>query len=294
MSWNYNIIKTAGAILSNNFSSKMDCENVGFVDCHTHLADSMFEHDIQTVVENAKRAGVSAALVCTVTPSDFPLVLRLCDQYPNVLVPCLGIHPVQKDSNGEQRCVSQEDLDKVLTELEQNVDRICAIGEVGLDFQPRITPESIHKDIQRNVLKNQVELANKYDLPLNVHSRSAGKPTIAALKEFGAKSVLLHAFDGKPSTAMEGVKEGYFFSIPPSIVRSDQIKLVKQLPIENIVLETDCPGLGPVKGERNEPANVQISCDYIARVKNMTPQDVKRITTQNAIKLFPKLMKILK
>lgn len=85
MSWNYNIIKTAGAILSNNFSSKMDCESVGFVDCHTHLADSMFEHDIQTVVENAKRAGVAAALVCTVTPSDFPLVLRLCDQYPNGL-----------------------------------------------------------------------------------------------------------------------------------------------------------------------------------------------------------------
>lgn len=178
--------------------------------------------------------------------------------------------------------------------MEQYADRICAIGEVGLDFQPRITAESIHKDTQRNVLKTQVELANKYDLPLNVHSRSAGKPTIAALKEFGAKSVLLHAFDGRPSTAMEGVKEGYFFSIPPSIVRSDQLKLVKQLPMENIVLETDCPGLGPVKGERNEPANVQISCDYIARVKNMTPQDVKRITTQNALKLFPKLMKILK
>lgn len=272
----------------------MDFENVGFVDCHTHLADSMFEKDIQTVIENSKKVGVVAALVCTVTPSDFPLVLQLCDQYSNVLVPCLGIHPVQKDSNGEQRCVKQEDLDEVLREIERNADRLCAIGEVGLDFQPRITTESSLKDIQRNVLKTQVELANKYDLPLNVHSRSAGKPTIAALKEFGAKAVLMHAFDGKPSTAMEGVKEGYFFSIPPSIVRSDQLKLVKQLPIENIVLETDCPGLGPVKGERNEPANLQISCDYIAKVKNMTPQEVRKITTQTAIRLFPKLMKILK
>lgn len=160
MSWYNNISSKKKKIRESNrcipfnlidLSSKMDCENVGFVDCHTHLADSMFEHDIQTVVENTKRAGVAAVLVCTVTPSDFPLVLRLCDQYPDVLVPCLGIHPVQKDSNGEQRCVSQEDLDKVLTEMEQYADRICAIGEVGLDFQPRITAESIHKDIQRNV-----------------------------------------------------------------------------------------------------------------------------------------------
>lgn len=272
----------------------MNLEQVGYIDCHTHLTDPMFEDDIQKVVDNARKSGVVAALVCAITPSDFPKVLRLCDQYPEILVPCLGIHPVQKDLTGEQRCVVQKDLDGVLTEIECNAEKICAIGEVGLDFQPRITPESSYKDVQRSVLKTQVDLANKLNLPLNVHSRSAGKPTINALKEFGARNVLLHAFDGRPSTAMEGVKEGYFFSIPPSIVRSDQLKLVQQLPIENIVLETDCPGLGPVKGERNEPANIEISCDYIAKVKNITPLEVKKITTQNALKLFPKLLKILK
>ncbi|XP_048777164.1 putative deoxyribonuclease TATDN3 [Ostrea edulis] len=272
----------------------MDFDQEGFIDCHTHLADSMFEHDIQNVVDNARRSGVIAALVCTVTPSDFPLVLRLCDQYPDILAPCLGIHPVQKDSNGEQRCVTQSDLDEVVAEIEKYADKICAIGEVGLDFQPRITPETSLKDSQRSVLKAQVDLANKHNLPLNVHSRSAGKPTITALKEFGARNVLLHAFDGRPSTAMEGVKEGYFFSIPPSIVRSEQMKLVKQLPIENMVLETDCPGLGPVKGERNEPSNIQISCDYIAKVKNLPPQEVKKITSRNAISLFPRLKRILK
>ncbi|XP_062571985.1 putative deoxyribonuclease TATDN3 [Saccostrea cucullata] len=185
-------------------------------------------------------------------------------------------------------------LDEVVTQIEKKADKICAIGEVGLDFQPRITPDTSHKDTQRSVLKAQVELANKLNLPLNVHSRSAGKQTIAALKEFGARIVLLHAFDGRPSTAMEGIAKGYFFSIPPSIVRTEQMKLVKQLPIDNMVLETDCPGLGPVKGERNEPANVQIPCDYIAKVKGMTSQEVKRITSQNAIKLFPRLKLILK
>ncbi|XP_061163798.1 putative deoxyribonuclease TATDN3 [Saccostrea echinata] len=266
----------------------------GFIDCHTHLADSMFDHDIDMVIENARKSGVVAALVCTITPRDFSLVLRLCEQYSDILVPCLGIHPVQRDCNGEQRCVTQEDLDEVVAEIEKNADKICAIGEVGLDFQPRITPETSHKDTQKSVLKAQVDFANKFNLPLNVHSRSAGKPTIAALKEFGARRVLLHAFDGRPSTAMEGVAEGYFFSIPPSIVRNEQMKLVKQLPIENMVLETDCPGLGPVKGERNEPSNIQISCDYIAKIKGMTPQEVKRITSQNAVNLFPKLKMILK
>ncbi|XP_062571991.1 putative deoxyribonuclease TATDN3 [Saccostrea cucullata] len=273
----------------------MDSRQEGFIDCHTHLADSVFENDIQDVLDNARKSGVVAALVCTETPADIPIVLRLCEKFPDILLPCLGIHPVQKDSNDVERCVSQKDLDKAISEIEKRIDKICAIGEVGLDFQPRITPNPEHKEAQRNVLKAQVELANKYNLPLNVHSRSAGRPAIAALKEFGARNVLMHAFDGRPSIAMEGIKEGYFFSIPPSIVRSEQkVKLIKQLPMEQILLETDSPALSPVKGERNEPSNVKISCDHIANVKGLTSEEVRRITTQNAVKLFPKLKDILK
>lgn len=266
-----------------------------FVDCHTHLADPMFSLDIQTVVEKARETGIAAALVCTETPEDIPRVLDLCERFPHMLLPCLGIHPVQKNTDGIERCVTEQDLEQAISEMEKHIDKLCAIGEVGLDFQPRITPDAEHKAAQRAVLQTQVEFAKKHDLPLNVHSRSAGRPTIAALKEFGAKNVLLHAFDGRPSIAMEGVKEGYFFSIPPSIVRSEQkVKLIKQLPIEHILLETDSPALSPVKGERNEPSNVQISCDYIAEVKGLTPQEVKRITTQNALKLFPRLIDFLK
>lgn len=153
--------------------------------------------------------------------------------------------------------------------MEQYVDRICVIGEVGLDFQLCIIVESIYKDIQRNVLKMQVELVNKYDFLLNVYLRFAGKFIIVVLKEFGVKFVFLYVFDGRLSVVMEGVKEGYFFLISFSIVRSDQLKFVKQLLMENIVLEIDCFGLGLVKGERNEFVNVQIFCDYIVKVKNM-------------------------
>lgn len=267
----------------------------GYIDCHNHLADPMFTDDIHNVVDNAREAGVVAALVCAETPPDIPKVLRLCETFPDILLPCLGIHPVQKNADDIERCVTLHDFEMAVSEIEKHAHKICAIGEVGLDFQPRITPGAEHKEAQRAVLKAQVELAAKYDLPLNVHSRSAGRPTIAALKEFGAKNVLLHAFDGRPSIAMEGVKEGYFFSIPPSIVRSEQKgKLIKQLPMEHILLETDSPALSPVKGERNVPSNVQISCDYIAKEKGLTVQEVKRITTENALKLFPKLKELLK
>uniref|UniRef100_A0A8C4J5S4 Putative deoxyribonuclease TATDN3 n=1 Tax=Dromaius novaehollandiae TaxID=8790 RepID=A0A8C4J5S4_DRONO len=216
-------------------------------------------------------------------------------RFPGFVLPCLGVHPVQDVSPEEQRSVTLKDLDAALPLIERYKDKLVAIGEVGLDFSPRFASTDEQKEGQRQVLTKQVELARRLDLPLNVHSRSAGRPTINLLKEQGAGNVLLHAFDGKPSVAMEGVKAGYFFSIPPSIIRSEQKqKLVKLLPLESICLESDSPALGPEKQVRNEPKNIYVAAECIAKIKRIPVEEVIEVTTQNALKVFPKLRNFLR
>lgn len=246
-----------------------------------------------SVPAEAPRASVMALVVVAEHSGEFEKIMQLSERYNGFVLPCLGIHPVQGVSSEDQRSVTLKDLDIALPIIENYKDQLLAIGEVGLDFSPRIAGTDEQKEEQRQVLIRQVQLARRLNLPLNIHSRSAGRPTISLLREQGADKVLLHAFDGRPSVAMEGVRAGYFFSIPPSIIRSGQQKLVKQLPLTSICLETDSPALGPEKQVRNEPHNISIAAEYIAQVKGISVEEVIEVTTQNALKLFPKLRHLL-
>ncbi|XP_047677489.1 tatD DNase domain containing 3-like isoform X3 [Tachysurus fulvidraco] len=240
----------------------------GYIDCHCHISSRDFDGDIDGVIEQSKKVGVLALVAVAEHAGEFEKIIKLSQRFPGFIMPCLGVHPVQEDPAQPRG----------------------ALPEVGLDFTPRIVNTEAGKELQRQVLIRQVELAKQLNLPLNVHSRSAGRPTIHLLKELGVENALLHAFDGKPSVAMEGVRAGYFFSIPPSIVRSEQKqKLVKQLPLENMCLETDSPALGPEKQVRNEPKNISISADYVAKTKGIPVEKVIEVTTLNALRLFPKL-----
>ncbi|NXF36847.1 YNF8 Deoxyribonuclease, partial [Nyctibius bracteatus] len=264
----------------------------GPVDCHCHLAAPCFQTRGGGLC--LAQAAVSALVVVSEQAAEFPSVVALAERFPGFVLPCLGVHPVQEVSPEEQHSVTLKDLDAALPVIELYKDKLVGIGEVGLDFTPRFASTDEQKKGQRQVLIKQIELARRLDLPLNVHSRSAGRPTINLLKEQGATKVLLHAFDGKPSVAMEGVKAGYFFSIPPSIIRSEQKqKLVKLLPLESMCLETDSPALGPEKQVRNEPKNIYIAAEYIAKIKGIPVEEVIEVTTQNALKVFPKLQNFL-
>ncbi|XP_011675695.2 putative deoxyribonuclease TATDN3 isoform X1 [Strongylocentrotus purpuratus] len=273
----------------------MDSDRGTFIDCHCHLAADDFKEDIGEVISRAKGNGVEAVLVVAEHYGEFDRIIELSRSFPGFVLPCLGVHPVQGLSPDMQRSVTESDIVEALPAIEKYADQLVAVGEVGLDFTPRNAKTSEDKDIQRLVLSKQIQLAKRLNLPLNVHSRSAGRPTIALLHEQGAEKVLLHAFDGKPSVAMQGIQYGYYFSIPPSIVRSEQKqKLVKQLPLERILLETDSPALAAEKQTRNEPSNIHISCDYIAEVKGVSAETVRQVTRENTLKLFPQIQRFLK
>uniref|UniRef100_A0A3B4AVV2 Uncharacterized protein n=1 Tax=Periophthalmus magnuspinnatus TaxID=409849 RepID=A0A3B4AVV2_9GOBI len=245
-----------------------------YIDCHCHISSGEFDKQFFVFLF---QAGLLAVLAVAEHFGEFEKIIDLSKRFQGFIFPCLGVHPVQ------------EDLDAALPIIEKYKDQLVGIGEVGLDFTPRFVSGDKDKENQRQVLIRQVEIAKQLELPVNVHSRSAGRPTIHLLKELGVQNALLHAFDGKTAVAMDGVRAGFYFSIPPSIIRSEQQKLVKCLPLENICLETDSPALGPEKQVRNEPQNIRVSAEFVAKVKGVSVERVMEVTTENALRLFPKL-----
>lgn len=245
------------------------------IDTHTHLCDDAFDEDRDRVLRRAGDAGVASVLTVSETAGDARKNLTLSKQYP-VLKPLAGLYPSHLDP---------EDASAVIAFIRENRDEIVGIGEVGLDFW--IVKEEARRKLQREIFTWFIELSLELDLPLNVHSRSAGKAAIDLLLEHNAKRVQLHAFDGKASTASGGAEAGFLFSIPPSVIRSRQKeKLVEALPLTALLVETDSPVLGPEKDQRNEPRNAELAVRRIAEIKNVPVERVAEATTDNAVRLY--------
>ncbi|XP_029449089.1 putative deoxyribonuclease tatdn3-A isoform X3 [Rhinatrema bivittatum] len=266
----------------------------GFIDCHCHMTAAEFLQDVDAIIEKSRQAGVKALVSVTEHANEFERLIHLSERYADFVMPCFGIHPVQSTEQGHHS-VSLQDLEPVLPVFEKFKDKLVAIGEIGLDFTPWLASTWQEREEQKRVFRMQLDAAKRFGLPVNVHSRSAGRQTISFLKEQGVQNVLLHNFAGRLSAALEGVQAGYFFSFPPAVARNDQrVKLIQHIPLENICLETDSPSLGPNLQERNVPENIRISCQYIASVKGLSPQTVCDVTANNALRLFPRVSQKLK
>ncbi len=244
-------------------------------DTHAHLCDPVFDPDRDEVLKRATAAGVGAVILVGEDLKDARRNLELATGN-SVLKPAAGLYPAILD---QARAMD------IQLFIRKESDRLVAIGEVGLDYW--VVKEEPDKELQREIFKGFIALSLELDLPLNVHSRSAGRHAVSLLLDCGASGVQMHAFDGKASAAMPGVEAGFFFSIPPSVVRSRQKqKLVKKLPLSCLLVETDSPVLGPTPDERNEPANVRISINAIAEIKAISATEVIEAVTENTRKLY--------
>jgi len=248
------------------------------VDVHAHLCDPVFDRVRADVLDRARRAGVVAIVAVGEDLSDACKNLELARMYP-MIKPAAGLYPTHLDL---------KQAAEMAEFIRRNHSILAAIGEVGLDYW--VAKEDPEKALQREIFKIFIELSKALNLPLNVHSRSAGRHAIALLLESNAVQVQMHAFDGKAAAALAAVEAGYFFSIPPSVVRSRQKqKLVKQLPLSCLLIETDSPVLGPTADERNEPANIWHSIKAIATLKDIPEEAVIAAVTENTERLYGKI-----
>jgi TatD DNase family protein len=248
------------------------------IDVHCHLAAPEFDADRAEVIERAREAGVVAVVVVGEDYDDNLRVLEAAAAFPSFIRPALGHHPWRMDR-------AAADVPRTLRLLEEHRDAVVAIGEVGLDYRVAETDEA--RAEQRAVLAEFIEASRVLDLPLSVHVRSAGHYVIELLLERGARRAALHAFDGKARYALAGAAAGYLFSMPATVLVSEQKqKLARALPLEALLLESDAPALGPERGARNEPAVLARSLARIAAIRGGDEQTIAAAATRNALRLF--------
>ena len=251
------------------------CE-LRLIDVHSHIDSEDFDKDRDEVIKRAKENNVIAIINSALGPKYIQRALEIESMYPNYIFLCFGLEPYN---------LNEADFNDTINLIKRFKNKIYAVGEVGLDYY------WVSDHAQRELMKERfiefINLAKELDKPLVIHSRSAGKYAIQILIENDVERVLMHAFDGKASIVKKGVDAGFFFSVPTSVVYSKQKqKMVKVLPLENMMLETDSPVLSPIKGERNEPANVIYSLEKVAEIKGFPKEDIAEITTNNAIRFF--------
>jgi TatD DNase family protein len=250
------------------------------VDTHAHLDSGQFRDDVDAVVARAREIGIGTILTvgCDLASSRTSLDLAL--RYDNIWA-SVGIHP---HDAATVNAAALEELRQLAAQ-----PRVVAIGEIGLDFYRDRSP----RDVQRQAMRAQIRLARELGKPLIVHDRDAHAEVLTILREEGASEIggVMHCFSGDLAFARECVALGFFVSFagPLTYPANEALRAVAEgLPIDVTLVETDCPYLSPQpwRGKRCEPAYVRTTAAELARIKGLTLDDVARVTSLNAFRLF--------
>lgn len=267
---------------------------MNLIDTHSHLYEPEFDADREEALARAFDAGVGLLLLPAIDAASDERLFALCRRHPDRCLPMMGLHPTSVNDNPRWR----EELARVARYLDnppEGVPPFCAVGEIGLDYywDDRFAAEQIE------AFTAQCRLAAARNLPVAIHTRAAwddmrrivGEEAEAARARGERLRGVFHAFSEDADTyrALRGAGD-FLFGIGGVVTfkKSKVAETVREMVLDEIVLETDCPYLTPVphRGERNESAYVRLVCEKIAQIKGLDPEEVAAATTANAARMF--------
>lgn len=256
-----------------------------FVDSHAHIDGPEFDGDREQVIERARVAGVSTILnIGTGDPHSGALerAVDLAETHSDVYT-AIGIHP-------HDARLFDDEAEKLVLRLITQSSRVVAWGEIGLDFHYDNSP----REVQINVFKRQLQLAGDANLPVIIHTREAEAETIDILKSQSAsagRTGIMHCFSGSSWLAQQALDLGFYISLSGIVTfkKADELRATaKQVPLDMLLIETDCPFLAPVpyRGKRNEPAYVVEVARCLADLHGVSVDEIGRVTAANFARMF--------
>jgi TatD DNase family protein len=253
-----------------------------FIDTHAHLNYPDILNDIEDIIKRAEDAGIERILVPATDYNSSLEIIELIQKH-KILYGAIGIHPTELAGFNEKHL---HEIDELC-----NSDKICAIGEIGLDYYWK----PYDKPLQHHVLKSQLQIAVSRNLPVILHNRESSDDLMKIVSEFspGLKGQF-HSFSGDEQMAAKCIRMGFYISFTGNLTYKPNqstltaYEIVKQTSLEHMLLETDTPYLPPVpyRGKRNEPAYIIHTAEKIAELKGITVEEVGKQTTLNAKKLY--------
>lgn len=245
--------------------------------CHLHFED--FNKDREQVIQRAIQNEISSIITIGTDLESSKQAVSLAEKFVTVYA-AVGIHP--NDSKDIDESVLNE-----IKKLAAN-EKVVAIGEIGLDYYRMNST----KEKQNSIFRSQIQMARKLDLPIIVHNREAHEDLDKILVEEKATEVsgVLHAFSGDENFLNSILEHNFYISFTGTVTfkNANSIDLIKNVPLENLLLETDSPFLTPVpfRGKRNEPSYLTYTAKKIAQIKNISLEELAEITTANAKNIF--------
>lgn len=248
-------------------------------DSHAHYDDEQFDEDRERVFKEIQNNGVIGVINCGSSLKGLNMSVELSKQY-DFIYAAAGIHPENADE-------FNEDVENLICNLAE-INDIIAIGEIGLDYYWEENPS---RDIQQEVFRRQMKIAERYNLPVIIHDREAHGDTLKIMKEFPKVKGVVHCFSGSVEFAKECLKLGYYIGVTGVVTfkNSKVIKaVVKEVPLDRLLVETDCPYMAPTpnRGKRNQSDYIAFVLKEIATIKDKSIKEMEEITILNTKTLF--------